>query len=212
MKQCTLSLKMLVAGLFSVLVLVSCQKRSEEATSTKKYATLENLQTAYAAESRRCRWYTRFVQQAQKDRLINAAALFKAIARSEKIHADNHAHQIHVLGGEPNEVPIDSIPIGVTRQTLKLALSAETFECESLYPVMVRTAENEKLPDVVRQFKQTKEADARHKELFQNAVQYSGNIPQMTYWVCPECGYIVTSVKTDQCPTCSTKKDKFEKI
>ncbi len=212
MKRCTPGCIVLIVGTLIVLLLSSCHKTYEDAISTKQYATLGNLQTAYTAEIRHYRWYTRFIQQAKTDRLIDVADLFKAASRSEKIHADNHAHHIRALGGEPVEPPVDSIPERKTVQTLRFSLRTELFECESLYPAIIRTAEIEKLPDIARELKQTNEVDAHQQVLFQNAVQNSGNIARVTYQVCPGCGYIVTSVKTEQCPVCSTKKEQFEKI
>lgn len=203
-------LMLLVAGL--ILSCSCCNRKPEEAVSTLKYVTLDNLQKAYAAEMRRYRWYARFSQQAEHDRFFNVATLFKAISRSEKIHTENHANLIRAMGAEPKEQPIDSLPASETLQRLKFALNTESFEYESLYPAMTRTAEREKLPEAVRQFTQTRAADARHRLLFREAIDYAGKIPRTTYLVCPGCGYIVTSVKTDQCPICSTKNDKFEKI
>lgn len=212
MKQCTESINMVVVGMFVILVLSSCQKKTEDARSTKKYATLENLQTAYKAEIRQCRWYTRFSHQAQEDRHTNVISLFKATARLEKIHADNDASQIRAMSAEPRVPLNDSISPGVTHQALKLTLSTERFECESLYPIMIQTAEAEKLHEIARQFSQTKNVDSPHKELFKEAVDFSGNISRVNNRVCPVCGYIVTSVTTGLCPICSTSNEKFEKI
>ncbi len=212
MRQCTPRYTVLIVGTLLVLVLNSCHKTNEDTASTKQYATLGNLQTAYSAEIRHYRWYTRFIQQAKTERLIYVADLFKAAARSEQIHADNHARQIRSLGGEPIEPPEESVPERKTYQTLRFALRTEQFECESLYPTMIRTAEVEKLSEVVKELRQTNEVDARQQVLFHEAVQSSGNIPHVAYLICPGCGYIVTSVKTEQCPVCSAKVVQLEKI
>lgn len=212
MKHCTMLLTMLVVGILIIVVVDGCQKKSDATTSSKPLVTTENLQTAYGSAKKRALWYSRFVQSADKEKLTNVAFLFRAIAHSEEVHAANHAMLLRSRGIEPKDQPIDSIPVGVTRQSLKMALSSESFECESLYPSMIRAAEVEKWPEVATQFKQTRNADARHAELLKQASDYAGNISRVTYYVCPGCGYIVTSEKTELCPICSTKNDKFVKI
>ncbi len=212
MKECTSQYTVWIVGTLLLVVLTCCQKKNEDTDSTKTYATLGNLQAAYAAEVRHTRWYAHFTQQAQSERLTYVAELFKAASRSEKIHAEVLARRIEQLGAHPLEPPVDSMPPRKTSQTIRFAFRTEQFECESLYPEMVRAAEIEKLPVVSVALKQTKDADARQLALFQNAVQTSGNISPTKYLICPGCGYIVTSVKTDQCPVCSTKNEQFEKI
>jgi rubrerythrin len=207
MRGCKASSRMLVVGMLVVLTLISCFKKTEDATSTKKYATLANPQTAYAAEVRHFRWYTRFIQQAKEDRLVNAAALFNAVAQSEQTNASNQAREIRTMGSDPKEERVDSVPLGVTRHLLKLALSSDQFECESLYPMMIQTVEVEKLAEVAKEFARTKHADACQWKLFTDAVTNSGNIPPAQYRVCSSCGFVVTSDTTEQCPICSTTRE-----
>jgi rubrerythrin len=212
MKHCTRFITQLVVGIVIIVLGGSCQKKSDDAGSAKSLVTTQNLQTSYGSAKKRALWYSRFVQAADKEKLTNVALLFKAIARSEEVHAANHAVLLRSRGIEPIEQPIDSVPLGVTRQSLKMGLSMESFECESLYPSMIRTAEIEKWPEVATQFRQTKEADARHAELLKQASDYAGNISRVTYYICPGCGYIVTSEKTELCPICSTKNEKFVRM
>jgi rubrerythrin len=211
MKHCTRFSTLLVAGIL-IIIVEGCQNKSDDTASSKSLVTIENLQTAYSSAKKRALWYSRFVQTADKEKLTNVALLFNAIARSEEIHAGNHAMLLRSRGIEPKEQPIDSVPMGVTRQSLKMSLSTESFECESLYPSMIRTAGVEKWSEVATQFKQTKDADARHAELLKQASDYGGNISRVTYYICPGCGYIVTSERTELCPICSTKNEKFVRM
>lgn len=209
MKHCIRFSTLLVVGILVIIVVDACQKKPGDTASLKSLVTTENLQTAYGSSKKRALWYSRFVQTADKEKLTNVALLFKAVARSEEVHAANHAMLLRSRGIEPKEQPIDSVPVGVTRQSLKMALSTESFECESLYPRMIRTAEVERWPEAATQFRQTKDADARHAELLKQASDYAGNISRATYYICPGCGYIVTSEETEHCPICSTKNEKF---
>jgi rubrerythrin len=211
MKQCTSSRILVVAAIFN-LVLPACQKKPQSANPASARATIANLQTSYSCAKKRLLWYSRFSENAEKEHLSNVAALFKAIARSEEIHAANHANLLRMAGVEAREQPIDSIPMGVTRQSIKMALSMESFECESLYPSVLRAAEAEKWLEAATQFKQTKGADARHQTLLKQASEFSGNMARTTYYICPGCGYIATTEQTELCPICSMKNEKFVRI
>jgi hypothetical protein len=60
-KECTVSAGMLLARIVDIPV-PGIRSKKEDALSTKKYATPENLQKAYAAEARHHRWYTRLIE------------------------------------------------------------------------------------------------------------------------------------------------------
>lgn len=197
-----------VAGI--VLVLSGC-KKEEPAPVTQK-VTVDNLQTAYGAALKRVTWYSRFIAKAEKERLPNVANLFRAVVRSEQIRMANHAKLLKSFGVDPQPPVIDSIAVGTTVQALKMASSTEAIQAESMYPNLLRTAILEEVADAVDQFKQGRDVDTRHNELFKEAEGRMGNIPKVKYLICPQCGYILTSEKTEECPVCHTKNDKFEKI
>ena len=178
---------------------------------SRKMVTIENLHTAYAKEVNRQQKYARFIKQADKDRLPGIANLYRAVARSEEIHAANHATLLRKHGVEPQPSAKDSVIVGNTLQTLKMAMSSERAEIESLYPNLIQTAELEQYPEAVEHFKKTRDADVRHLELFKEALDKKGRIKKVQYVVCTQCGYVITSQKTETCPNCSAKKDSLEK-
>ncbi|MGB2867293.1 MAG: ferritin family protein [Bacteroidota bacterium] len=194
-----------------VIPVSGCNKKTEVAEK-KPVVTIENLQTAYGIALKRATWYRQYAEKARKDRRSNAAFLFQAVSRSEEIHATNHAALLRMQGVEPAPVQIDSVALGSVTQSLKMALSSESLEFESLYPNLIRSAEVEKFDSAAHQFKMIGDSDARHSQLFKEAADRDGNIGRATYYICPQCGYIITSAKTDECPTCKVKKDRFEKI
>ena len=200
-----------IALLLMVLLYGCQQERPQEQKKQASEITMENLQTAYAKSIKHQTMYTLFTKQAEKEHLTLAANLYHAVARSEEIHASNHAELMRKYGIVPKAPQLDSIPVGTTLQTLKMALSSEQIEVESMYPNLIRTAELEKLPDAAEQFEKTKAADARQVELMQEALDKNIKIQKVPYFVCLGCGYILTSEKTDECPNCHAKKEKFEK-
>ena len=193
------------------ILTVGCQKK-EEAKEAQQLISYENLQTAYGVALKRALWYTRFAKQADKEGLTNVAHLFRTVSRSEEIRAAIHAQLLKSKGQEPKAPQIDSISPGKARQYLKLSVGNESVEVESLYPPMIRTAEAEKFTEAVEQFNRDLEGSKRHWELLKWAADRGGDIPRAKLFLCRECGYIVTSEKTEECPACHAKKDKFERI
>jgi rubrerythrin len=188
-----------------------CQ-RVEEPKQTKPVVTTENLQTAYGKSVHREKMYALFVKQAEKERNKNIANLYKAISRSEAIHARNHASLLKTEGIEVTAPTDEAIVVGTIPQTLKMALSSEEMEYDGMYPNLIRSADAEKFTAASVQFSRTRDADTRHGELVREAANTDGKIAPTSYFVCPGCGYVVTSDKTEECPVCQTKKGLFEKI
>jgi rubrerythrin len=158
------------------------------------------------------REYELFSKKAEKDRYGAIAILYRAVSRSEQIHAEMAAALLRSKGVEVKPFTPDSITVGTIMQTLRLAVSDEGLESESMYPNLARTAELEKFPEAAESFRRTLGADKRHVELFKDALDKGGFIVKVHYYVCPTCGYVITSVTADECPGCHTKKEKFERI
>jgi rubrerythrin len=209
--------QVLIVSLFGIPFLLlafnfGCQKQKEDQSEAKQKVTVENLQTAYAKSVNYVRMYNLFARRAEKDRLLNVAHLYRAVARSEQAHADLHAELLHQYGVEPVNPQEEAVTVGTTLQTLKFASSSEEIEYGKMYPNLIHTAELERDSAAAAQFRLTQEVDTQHGELFKEALDRAGRIPKTPYYVCGGCGYIITSEKTDECPICHSKKDKFEKI
>ena len=194
----------------------SCQKTEEakvqeQLQATQKLATTANLQTAYGSELKRSLWYDRFAKQAMKENLGDIAVLFRALSRSEKVHAESAARLLKSKGIEPLTASIDSIVPGKAKQYLKLSLSNENLE-QNIYAADTTKAQEEHFAEAAEWFRRALEADARHARLLKKAIEQESNFARLPYLMCPECGYIVGSDKMEECPVCKTKKDKFQKI
>ncbi|MGA9407201.1 MAG: ferritin family protein [Bacteroidota bacterium] len=204
----------------STLVLISCLIpfsfftgcKKNEAKESKPEITLQNLQTAYNREMRISRECELFSKNADKNRYSAIANLYRAVSRSEEIHAEMAAALLRSKGVDVTPYVADPIAIGTVMQTLRLALSEESLETESMYPNLARTANAEKFVAAVESFGHSLNADKWNAELFKDAVDKSGYITRVQYFVCPCCGYIVTSDTAKECPECHEKREKFEKI
>jgi len=202
---------LLIYGLIAVFFFCAGCKKKESGES-KPEITLQNLGTAYASEMRISREYLLFARNAEKNHYSSVAVLFRAASRSEQIHAEMAAALMRSKGMEVKPYIPDSIAVGTVAQTLHLAMSDEGLETESMYPKLLHTAELEKFPEAVESFRKSMNADLRHTELFKNILDKAASRQAGVYYVCPCCGYIITSEKVDECPGCHEKKDKFEKI
>ncbi len=178
----------------------------------KPEITLQNLQTAYNREMRISREYKLFSKNAENNRFSAIANLYKAVSRSEEIHAEMAAALLRSKGVEVNPYVADSIIVGSVMQTLRMALSDESLETESMYPNIARAAKAEKFLEAVESFGHSLNADKGNAALFKDAVDKSGYITRVQYYVCPCCGYIMTSDTVKECPECHEKKEKFEKV
>ena len=207
----TLFTVVLFALALALLVPLSGCKKNEPKQSQPEI-TLQNLQIAYVREMRIGREYALFSKRAERDRYGAIANLFRAASRSEQIHAEMAVALLRSKGVEVKPYTPDSIIVGTIMQTLRMAISDEGLETESMYPNLVRSAELEKFSEAAESFRRTLDADKRHVELFKDALDKGGSIARIQYYVCSTCGYIITSATADECPGCHTKKEKFEKI
>lgn len=198
--------------IFMIALFFGCQQKQAEKKENKPTVTLENLQTAYNKETAYAHMYQLFAERADKDRLKNIAQLYRACAKSEEIHAKDHADLMKSNSITVQEPPGENIPVGSTIQTIKLALSSEDIEVGTMYPNLMRTADQEKFKEAVDQFSHVRDADARQKELLEIASNDLAHYPKAAFSVCPGCGYIFNTDKTDECPLCGAKKATFIKI
>ncbi len=171
--------------------------------------TLDNLQTAFNGESNAHARYLAFADKAQQDGYRQVAALFRAAARAEEIHAANHAVVIKQLGGTP-QATIATPEVKDTRDNLLTAIKGETYERDVMYPDFLKVARAEKQKDAIRSFNYAKNAEAEHAKLYTAGEQ---NLESMrgaaTYYVCTVCGYTTTKIDFEKCPSCFNSKDKY---
>ena len=196
----------------ALIFLFSCQKTTDEKNEVKSSITAENLQTAYSKEVNRHKMYETFSARAEKDKMKQIARLYRAIARSEEIHSLCNLKLLHSLGVDPKPPVDEYITVGTTPQTLKMALSMEDIEYGTMYKNMIRCAEVERHVDCVKLLKAIQDAESKHAELLRYAIYKGKEMPALQYSVCNECGYLMTTEQTDECPVCKAKRETFEKL
>jgi rubrerythrin len=196
---------------FLLAVFYGCGKTEQKAAATPELVSVENMQIAYGKALKFVHMYRDFEAQAVKERYPLIAQRYRAIARSEEIHAAAHADWLKGRSIEPRAPQMDSVVVGKTLQTLKMSESMEEIETSSMYPNLIRTADAEKLPELSAQLALVKEADVRHTAIFKEILDNSGRIAKTPLAVCTTCGYILTG-KATECPNCHAPSAKLETV
>jgi rubrerythrin len=162
--------------------------------------TEENLNEAFAGESRANRKYLAFAQKADKDGFPEVARLFRAAAEAETVHAMAHLRQLRTVKS--------------TAENLEEAKAGETYEYTEMYPPMVERAEAERSPAALT-FKYALAAEERHARLYGEAleaVKAGRDVETGGVYVCPVCGNVVFGKPTAPCEICNTAAAKFVEI
>ncbi|MHC4741646.1 MAG: rubrerythrin family protein [Planctomycetota bacterium] len=164
-------------------------------------STQENLQNAFAGESKANRKYLAFARQADKDGFAQVARLFRAAAEAETIHAHAHLRAMGVVKS--------------TAENLQAAVDGETFEFKNMYPPYVEEAQAEGQNAAAASFRNALAVEQIHAALYDEAlskVKAGQDMEAAKVMVCPVCGNTVLGDAPDKCPVCGVSGDKFFEV
>ncbi len=181
---------------------------------TAKATTLANLQTAFNGESNAHARYLAFAKKAEAEGYGEVASLFRAAAKAEEIHANNHAVVIKKLGGTP-EAKIETPDVKSTKENLEAAIKGETYERDTMYPGFLKQAREARNTDAIQTFNFAKTAEAEHAKLYTKALKDLAKLKgtkAKNFYVCSVCGYTVEKVDFAKCPSCFSPKEKYETV
>ncbi len=175
--------------------------------------TLENLQAAFNGESNAHARYLAFAAKADEEGYGPVASLFRAAARAEEIHANNHAEVIRMMGGTP-AATIEKPDVKSTRENLEAAIKGESYERDTMYPEFLKQARMERNKDALQTFNYAKTAEAEHARLYTEALNGLESMTgsAKTFYVCTVCGYTTTTLDFEKCPSCFNPKDKYVEV
>ncbi len=181
-----------------------------ELTATK---TLENLQTAFDGESNANAKYLAFAKKADVEGYTKVGSLFRAAARAEEIHKNNHADVIKKMGGTP-KADIKAAEVRTTAENLKGSIEGETYERDTMYTEFLAEARSSGNKEALRTFNFAKTAEGEHAKLYADALanlaDWKGG--KTTFFVCSTCGFTTMNTDLQKCPVDFTPKEKFESI
>ncbi len=174
--------------------------------------TLQNLQTAYEGESNARAKYTAFAAQADSEGFKDVASHFRAAARAEQIHAENHARVIRQMGAEPKCV-IHPGQAGTTADNLKAALAGDEYERDVMYPGFIAEAKQNNQNAALRTFSWALDAEAEHAQLYKSALEsLKTGKAAVTYYVCIICGYTTADGNFAKCAICKNPRERFDTV
>ena len=128
--------------------------------------THENLKEAFAGESQANRRYMYFAKVADVEGYPEVAGLFKDTADGETGHAHGHLDFLKQVGD-----PATGKPIGNTAKNLASAVAGETYEYETMYPGMAKTARSEGFEDIAEWLETLAKAEKSHAGRFAKALK-----------------------------------------
>ncbi len=157
--------------------------------------------------------FTAFALKADAEAYAQVAALFRASAVSAKVQVRSHASLVKELGGTPKAAG-DKADAASTKDNLAFALKEATHEAETLYPELVKAAQDKGMGVAVRVLTYSKAAITEQAKLYRTALEHleewkgAGKV----FYVCPVCGLATLGMATEVCPICHTPKGMFTKV
>ena len=171
--------------------------------------TLENLNAAFQGESNAAHRYEAFAKKADADGYSQAARLFRAAARAESIHKENHKQAILDLGGKIKDFKLDEPKPSTTSENLQAAIKGESYERDTMYPDFLKRAKEDGSKEATRTLLYAQKAEAEHAKLYQEALDNLGKKSDTPIFVCKVCGYTTTKLPDRNCPSCRESVSQY---
>ncbi len=174
--------------------------------------TLNNLNAAFQGESNAAHRYEAFARKADAEGCAHAARLFRAAARAESIHRENHKQAILALGGKIKDFKLDEVKEGTTAENLQAAIKGETYEKDTMYPDFLKLAKTDGAKEATRTLLYAQKAEAEHAKLYQEALDNLSQKTDAPLYVCKVCGYTTTRLPDGNCVSCREPASQYVRI
>jgi len=159
----------------------------------------KSLREAFAGESKAHVRNRAFAEVAEREGFPDVAALFRAVAEAERVHAAEYLKYLEGIMGD-------------TETNLRAAFEHEITANAQIYPPLIKQAFDLKREDVAWSFIRAKDVEERHSKLYKRALSALVMSEKKTYHVCQVCGYVFVGKLPEECPVCKTSKDKFRLV
>jgi len=120
--------------------------------------------------------------------------------------------RLSVWGCKADEIKLDEVKVGTTKENLEAAIKGESHERDARYPEFLSQANQDKATAAVRSFTFAVNAEKEHAKLYQDALDNLGHNAATDYFVCSVCGFTTTQLPAKNCPSCHNGVEKFLKI
>jgi rubrerythrin len=196
---------MLIIGAALVAAVIPAQAKVSQ-------QTLDNLNTAFQGESNAAHRYEAFAKKAETDGYVQAARLFRAAARAESIHKENHKQAILALGGKITDFKLDELKVATTAENLQGAIKGESYERDTMYPDFLKQAKADGAKEATRTLLYAQKAEAEHAKLYQATLDNLEKKTDGPIYVCKVCGYTTTTLPERNCPSCRESASEYVQI
>lgn len=148
--------------------------------------------------------------KASDEGYAGAAALFRAAARAEGVHAKLIMEAMAARGMTIPEPAAGHPAIGSTAENLRSAAMAEAQERDTTYREALEAATDAKDQELITLFDHTRDTEVEHANLFSAALRQLDDFKQpKNFYVCDKCGY-TTDIDLPLCALCRTREHPHE--
>jgi len=162
--------------------------------------TRRNLYEAFVGEAKAHFRLLAYAEKAEEEKLPQIAALFRAVAEAERVHA---VRNLKLLG----EVVVED-----TETNLQTSFQREEKASGVFYPQFIREAEAEGDRRVAISFSQARDVEEGHAALYKHALRHLMADTTPVYYVCEVCGYVAEGEAPERCPICNAPRRQFKQV
>jgi rubrerythrin len=162
--------------------------------------TVRNLYTAFVGEAKAYFRLLAYAAKAEEEELPQVAALFRAVADAEGVHARRN---LQLLG----EVVVQD-----SETNLQASFEREERASGVFYPQFIREAEEEGNRKAVTSFSHSRDVEEGHAALYKRALQHLVVDTIPSYHVCQVCGYVAEGQPPEHCPICGVSREQFNRV
>ena len=165
-----------------------------------KPKTRENVYKAFVGEAKAYFRLLAYSEQAETEEVPQIAALFRAVAEAERVHATRMLNLVRDL------------LVKDTDTNLEKSFQREKSVSENEYPAFINDAEQEGEKAAATAFSQARDAESFHAKLYERAIYHVIKDQAQSYHICQVCGYITEKGVPDTCPVCGAPREKFKTL
>ena len=159
----------------------------------------ELLRASFATESQANRKFLAFAAKADQEGYPRVARFLRARAETSAVQAYNLLLTLKGVKG--------------TRENLEETIGEETREIGQAYPETLRVAREERHRGAEAILIYAGKVTQLHLELCRKLLEGMGKLEEnVSYYVCPVCGYIAEKDLPGKCPVCGTRGELFKRI
>lgn len=196
--------------------------RAWAARASDYAATIKTLETAHDREMTAYHRYVAYARRARDDRYRGIAYLFKALASSELVHAQNFNRVLSTLGIDIPDFKPPVPAVSDTKSNLIDAAARELKSIDSFYPDTLAQLEAEKYGDAITNATYAWESHKQHRGIITRIQEYSPDYFETvattideesgSFYICAICGSTLNEVPVNECPICGNPSTHYRKI